>query len=243
MNKGKISIIIPVYNEQRTLKQLLDKVTKLKFKNLTKEMIIVDDKSTDESVKIIQSYKREKGVMVFMNKKNQGKSRSVKRGILASSGDIVVIQDADLEYEPKNLLEMAKLIQEDQADIVYGNRFGLKLKNKGPNYLGNFFLTKVSNVFTSLRGFTVPDMETCYKMAKGKVFRQIANNLKSRDNFSIEPELTARFSKFKMKGRRLRLKIIDINYYPRTSTEGKHMKAVRDGMRAMIAIIKYNLFN
>ncbi|MBN2016433.1 glycosyltransferase [Candidatus Dojkabacteria bacterium] len=237
----KISIIIPVYNEEKTLAEILKKIDKLSFGEIRKEIIVIDDASKDSTPNILKNYSEQKGFKVLRNSKNLGKTRTVKRGVLLSTGDVVVTQDADLEYEPEDLRVMLDKFIKDDLDVVYGNRFGSKLKNKGPNYLGNKFVTFFSNIFTSLRGFTVPDMETCYKMIRGDVSRNISKTIESKDNFSIEPEVTAKLSQYRVNDRKLRVGIVDIYYYPRTSAEGKHLKALQDGVKAFLAIIKFNL--
>jgi len=241
----KLSIVTPAYNEERTIRLLLEQLVNLDLKGTNKELIVVNDCSKDKTLEIIQKVAAEYtkpglSFKVLSNEKNSGKSQSVKKGILASTGNLVVIQDADLEYEPKELAQMVEMFKEDsELMVMYGNRFGKNNKVVyWQNWFGNRFLTLVSNFFTMWKGFTLHDMETCYKMAEGNVFRQLAAGITSTSNFGFEPEITAAFAKHKP---RLKLKQIPITYRPRTIAEGKHMKAFHDGMKALKEIIKFNL--
>ncbi len=233
----KLSIIVPVYNEENTIKNVLKTLLNLPMPNgMEKEIIVVNDKSTDKTGKLIESFKN-KGVKVFTNKVNLGKTGTVKRGILASTGDLVVVQDADNEYEPYDLLKMAVLMSSDpRIDAVYGNRFNKRNKNKGVNYIGNRALTLISNFFTLPSGVYVKDMEVCYKMIKGELFREIASTFQS-DRFGLEPETTAKLARSGAK-----VKNMDIHYYPRSFNEGKKLDAFKDGTRALVQIIMFNIF-
>ncbi len=240
----KLSLIIPVYNEQATLSQLLNKVETVDF-GLEKEIVIVNDASTDGTAQILADLKKEKHYKILENKKNVGKSQTVKKGILASSGDLVVIQDADLEYDPTELVEFVKLFKTTNVDVVYGNRFGRNNKVIYlQNWLGNSFLSLVSAFFTGLRAkMWTRDMEVCYKMAKGDIFRELAKSIESKSNFGFEPEITAKFSKFRhADGSRIAWQQLPITYFPRSIEEGKHMKAFKDGFKALAEILKFNLF-
>lgn len=241
----KLSIIIPIYNEEKTLSILLNKVLALDFGDgIEKEIVLVNDGSRDSSWEIIQDFeKRFAEIVGISNEKNLGKSQTVRNGILKSTGEIVVIQDADLEYEPLELVDMLKVMLQDDFDVVYWNRFGKKNKVIYlQNYIGNKGLSFISNIFTypRIRKY-IPDMEVCYKMIKGDILRDIAKDIESKSNFGFEPEVTAKLSKYKLNEKHLRFGIMPVSYYPRSRAEGKKMKAIEDGVKALIEIIKFNL--
>lgn len=245
MKYNKLSFIIPCYNEENTILQLITKILEINWP-LQIELVIVNDGSKDKSWDLLQRYNKDNRFKLINNPQNLGKSRTVKRGLVASTGDLVVIQDADLEYEPSDLLEFLELFEKNNVDIVYGNRFNRSNKVIYiSNWIGNQFLSIFSSLFTGIRnGMWTKDMEVCYKMVNGNVFRDIAVNLNATTNFGIEPEITARLSKYKMpNNKKLKFSQISINYYPRTVKEGKKMKGFSDGSKALIEIIKYNLFN
>lgn len=241
----KLSLVIPVYNEEATLPKILNKIEAVDF-GIDKEIVIVNDSSTDSTPKLLSDLQSESHYKILHNEQNLGKSQTVKKGILASEGDLVVIQDADLEYDPAELVSFVKSFQEDPSlDVIYGNRFGKHNKViYWQNWLGNSFLSLVSSFFTGLRsGLWARDMEVCYKMAKGDIFRELAESIESKSNFGFEPEVTAKFSKYKKPdGASLNWKQITISYYPRSIEEGKHMKAFQDGYKALKEIFKFNLF-
>lgn len=244
MKYKTLSIVIPIYNEEKTLRQLLDKVLSVQFPIAT-EIILIDDGSKDKSWRMMQEYSRKKNVIAFQNEENMGKSQTVRRGVLESTGDLVVVQDADLEYEPAELVEFVAMFAEEAVDVVYGNRFGKKNRTIYPVlWLGNTFLSMVSNFFTYLRArMWVRDMEVCYKMIRGEFFRDIAGHLQATSTFGLEPEITARIARFKKKsGRHLKVRQVPISYYPRSYSEGKKISPIRDGLRAVFEIVKYNLF-
>lgn len=248
MKTKKLSIIMPVYNEENTLKHIIDKVLGINW-GLELELIIVNDCSKDRSAKILESYSKDKHVTVITNPKNIGKSQTVKRGIAASTGDLVAIQDSDLEYEPEDLLKIVDIFRTRAVDAVYGNRFG---KNNKiiyySNWIGNRALSLFSNLFTYARArMWTSDMETCYKVIKGEIFRDIAATITSTTNFGLEPEITAKLARYKVKdskaSRHIKFAQIPINYHPRTIAQGKKMKGVSDGFKALYEIIIYNIFN
>lgn len=243
--ESKLSIVIPAYNEEKTLEELVNKVLEVQLPyNFTKEIVIVNDGSKDNSWQImLKLAATHKEINSIQNEKNLGKTQTVRNGILKSTGDFVVIQDADLEYDPNEISDLLKLAVDEKLDIVYGNRFGKKNKVIYlQNYIGNKFLSAFSNLFTFFRlGTWIPDMEVCYKLVKGDVLRDIAQNITATSNFGFEPEVTAKLSKYKLNGKRLKLGIVAISYYPRSIAEGKKMNAVRDGIKAMKEIIRYNL--
>ena len=248
MKIKKISLVMPVYNEEKTLAMILDKVLNIKW-GVSLEMIIVNDCSTDSSFKIMQSYqKRFKQIKILSNHKNIGKSQTVKRGIISSTGDLVAIQDSDLEYDPNDLLKILKLFHKKDIDAVYGNRFGRNNKIiYYSNWFGNRSLSMLSSLFTYLRArMWTSDMETGYKVIKGFIFRDIAKTIDAKTSFGFEPEVTAKLSKYKIKeegNRHIKFLQFPINYYPRTIAEGKKMKGLSDGIKALGEILRYNLFN
>jgi glycosyltransferase involved in cell wall biosynthesis len=241
-----ISIVIPVFNEEFTLKKLVEKVAKIEFNyGFVKEIIIVNDGSKDSSWQIMQDLQEKypQLLKIFNNSSNLGKSQTVKIGLLKTSGEIVVIQDADFEYNPVELKEMHTLMIKENLDVVYGNRFGKKNKViYWKNYIGNRALSVLSNFFTYRRiKIWIPDMEVCYKMIKGDLARNIAKKLVSTSTFGLEPEITAKLSLFKNNGKHLKFGIVPISYSPRTISEGKKMHAFSDGFKALKEIIKFNL--
>jgi len=237
---------MPIYNEAKTLSTMLDTILNLKW-GVNIEIIAVNDFSTDDSAKILESYKTKHNIKILTNTANLGKSQSVKRGIISSTGDLVAIQDADLEYEPKDLLRILQLFQNGDFDVIYGNRFG---KNNKiiyySNWLGNRILSLISSIFTYPRArMWTSDMETGYKVIRGTIFREIAQTLTAKTTFGFEPEVTAKLSKYKIideKGRHIKFTEIPINYNPRTIAEGKKMKGLSDGFKALIEIFRFNLF-
>ncbi|WP_372364545.1 glycosyltransferase family 2 protein [Candidatus Uabimicrobium sp. HlEnr_7] len=243
MKYKKLSIVVPIYNEEKTLEKILSKIESLSL-NIEKEIILVNDASKDNTLQILQRYTDKDNFIILHNEQNLGKSQTVKKGLLESTGDLVVIQDADLEYNPENWQQFLPYFEEHGYDIVYGNRFGKNNKViYWQNWFGNRFLSIVSSCFTYPRSrMMTTDMEVCYKMARGSIFREIAKTIRSKSNFGLEPEVTAKFSKFKIDGKHLKFKQIAIDYAPRSVEEGKHMKAFSDGFKALWEILKFNLW-
>jgi Glycosyltransferases, probably involved in cell wall biogenesis len=244
----KISIVIPVYNEEKTVSQIIEKVKKLKFpKKIRKEIIIVNDASTDKSMtfinKAIKNPPEDTEFIVLENKKNKGKSQTVKKGILNSTGDLVVVQDADLEYDPKDLVRFVKIfLSNPHLDVIYGNRFNKSNKfNSWVHSFGNRFVTFLSNLLTRPKGFAPRDMETCYKMVRGPIMRSIFSSLESTSNFGLEPETTAKLARYrKVGGEKLKFKDVDIYYKPRNFAEGKKMRWLKHGFEALLEILYFN---
>ncbi len=228
----KVSILIPVYNEKQSLEKLLEKVEEAPFAGLEKEIILVDDCSTDGTKDILKNL--ESKYKVLYHDVNQGKGAALRTGFSAVTGDIAVIQDADLEYDPKDYDGVLKLILDDEADIAYGSRFLDLTQSKTVvkiNFLANKMLTLMTNI---LFGAKLTDMETCYKAFKTEFLKGIT--IKS-DRFDFEPEITA-----KMLKKKARLKEAPISYKGRTFEEGKKV-TMADGIHAVIALIKYRFID
>ncbi len=232
-----ISIIIPVYNEEHTISEVIKGVLKSDTLEYKKEIIIINDGSDDNTRKIISRYSTGKNIKVIHNSHNYGKGYSVRKGIKISSGDIVLIQDADLEYSPTNYLALIEPINNEYADVVYGSRF----ISSGPyrvlfyyHYLANKLITTFSNMFTNLN---MTDIETGYKVFRGDIIRSIVPRLVS-SGFGFEPEITARISKIP----HIRIYEVGITYFGRTYQEGKKI-GWKDGLLAIIQIIRFNIFN
>ncbi len=223
-----LSVIIPAYNEIEFIDEVLRKVKESPYE---KEIIIVDDCSTDGTRERLKSL-NDAGIVTIFQEKNQGKGAALRRGIAAATGDIVLIQDADLEYDPKEYPVLLGPILDGKADVVYGSRF-----LGGPHrvlyfwhFVGNSMVTLLSNMFTNLN---LTDMETCYKVFKKEVIKTITIE---SDRFGVEPEITAKIAKGKW-----RIFEVPISYYGRTYEEGKKI-TWRDGIKAFFTIVKYNLF-
>ena len=225
-----LSIVVPCFNEINTLEEVIQKIKNSPIKN--KEIIIVDDYSTDGSREFLEKIK-DKNILIKFHKKNKGKGAALRTGIDCAEGQVVIIQDADLEYDPEDYPNMINPIIKNKADVVYGSRF----KGGQPHRVvyfwhrvGNGFLTLLSNIFTDLN---LSDMETCYKAFK----REIIQNIKiEEDRFGFEPEITAKISK-----KNYRIYEVGISYYGRTYKEGKKI-GWKDGVQAILCILKYNLF-
>jgi len=235
---SKLSIIIPAYNEENTIVQLLDKLDALELTgNITKEIIVVNDCSTDRTDEKIIEYIKEHAalnLLYYKHEKNQGKGAALHTGIEKATGEYLIIQDADLEYEPREFNHLLKPVIEGHADVVYGSRF----RGNNPHRIlffwhtvGNKFLTFLSNLFTNLN---LSDMETCYKLFKTDIIQNIP--LKEK-RFGFEPEVTAKISRVKD----IRIYEVGISYYGRTYAQGKKINW-KDGLRAIYCIFKYNLF-
>ncbi|MDD3012139.1 MAG: glycosyltransferase family 2 protein [Candidatus Gastranaerophilales bacterium] len=234
MKAQKISIIIPVYNEISTLEKILDKVEKTSFCSLEKEIILVDDESLDGTRDLLKKLEDSSKYKIYFHSKNLGKGAAIRTALSFAKGDIIVIQDADLEYDPEDYNNLIPLIIEDRADVVYGSRF-LREKTIGTfklsHYLGNIILTLLTNI---LYGTTLTDMETCYKAFRADVIKKI--DIKS-NRFDFEPEITAKVLKMKYC-----LLEIPISYYGRGHHEGKKI-TWKDGFGAIRALIKYRFFD
>lgn len=227
----KLSILVPVYNEKNSIELIIDKIVNTRIDNLEKEIIVVDDASTDGTSEILDSKISSKVSKIIHHKKNTGKGGALKTGFKNTTGDIVIIQDADLEYNPKDYKTVITPILENKCDVVYGSRFkkNKKLSDNKLNHFANKYLTKLSNFMT---GYKITDMETCYKAFKSEIIKSI--NIEE-NRFGVDPEITAKLSKMKVK-----ILEVPISYKPRRKSEGKKIR-IRDGFRAIYCIIKYNL--
>ena len=233
----KLSILIPVYNEEKTLETIFPKVFELEKSPLIDELeiIAVDDCSKDNSLNLLKKYESENKIRLFIHEKNQGKGAAIRTAMSNATGDYVVFQDADLEYEPQDLLKMLDYAVQNNVDVLYGSRFlGKKTSPLGKtHYFVNAGLTTLSNLFTGLK---LTDMETCYKMFKGEVLKEI--NIEE-NRFGLEPEITAKAARICAE-KNLTIKEIPINYNPRKYGDGKKIGA-KDGLRAVYIILKYGL--
>lgn len=221
-----LSVVIPCYNEKDTIKSIVDKVLAAPIKNM--ELIVVDDKSTDGTSDILDSTIAPLVSKVIHHEENQGKGGALRTGFQHATGDVVIIQDADLEYDPNEYPLTVMPIVNGECEVCYGSRF-LNQAAKGyrANRVANKFLTKLSNLFTHLH---LTDMETCYKTFKREIIQQV--DIKE-NRFGFEPEITAKLAKMKV-----RIKEVPISYYPRTNEEGKKI-GFKDGLRAIYCIWKY----
>jgi glycosyltransferase involved in cell wall biosynthesis len=228
----KLSVLMPVYNERKTLAEIVSRVLNQRIDGIDSlDLVIVDDASTDGSTEIIEQLARTHlQIKPILQKKNQGKGAAIRKAIDAASGDIAIIQDADLEYDPNDFRVVLTPILQGDADVVYGSRFIIKKEGRdlySKHALGNRFLTFLSNRFTNLN---LTDMETCYKA----FCLQSLKTIPLRSNrFGIEPEITAKIAK-----RKLRVHEVPISYHARTYAEGKKIKW-KDGIVAIYVILKY----
>ena len=233
----KLSVIMPCYNEKDTVEKIVAEVMGVDLGTTTKEIIMVDDGSKDGTRDILkQLAAKHPEIKLVFQKVNQGKGAALKRGILESTGDVVVIQDADLEYDPQEYRRLLYPIERGHADVVYGSRFIGGEPHRiiyYRNQVANKMLTTMSNLFT---GLNLTDMETCYKMFRGDLIRDLAAHLKAK-RFGFEPEITARVAKSKAP-----VYEIGISYYGRSKEEGKKI-GLRDGVKAVWEIVRFNVFD
>jgi glycosyltransferase involved in cell wall biosynthesis len=234
----KLSIIIPVYNEEKTIHLILNKIKRVNLLNdVTKEIIIVNDCSKDNTEEVVKKYLQDNptlDIKYFKHKVNKGKGAALHTGILKSSGEYLIVQDADLEYDPNEYNLLLQPLMDEVADVVYGSRFVGSKPHRILFFwhsIGNKFLTTLSNMFTNLN---LTDMETCYKMFRTDIIK----NITLRENrFGFEPEVTAKLARVPD----IRIYEIGISYYGRTYKEGKKI-SWKDGFRAIYCILKYGLF-
>jgi glycosyltransferase involved in cell wall biosynthesis len=228
----KLSIIIPCYNEVKTINKILEKI--ILVCPYEYEIIVIDDFSTDGTREALLSLDKAKISKIILNEKNFGKGYSINKGIQESTGEIILIQDADLEYDPGDYPKLVRPIMEGHADVVYGSRFTGSEEKRVLFYwhsLGNYILTTLSNMLTNLN---LTDMECCYKVFKSEIIKSIY--LKER-RFGIEPEITAKISKMN-----INIYEVGIKYYGRKYADGKKI-TWKDGISAIYCILYYNLFN
>jgi glycosyltransferase involved in cell wall biosynthesis len=227
-----LSVVMPVYNEKNTVLKIIDKVLSIP---IVGELIVVDDGSKDGTIEVLKEAKLDSRVKVFFHEKNQGKGAALRTGFKKTTLGIVTIQDADLEYDPHEFIEMIKPINDGFADVVYGSRLSGGKPQRVHMFwhkVGNTFLTLLTNV---LFNSTLTDMETCYKMFKKPVIDKI--DIKEND-FSVEPEITAKI----LKNKSLRIYEMPISYYGRTYEEGKKI-SWKHGFGALATLLKYRFTN
>ena len=226
----KLSVVMPVYNESKTIREIVRRVLDVPIE---KELLIVDDGSTDGTRERLAGEIGKLADRVILHEVNRGKGAALRTGIQAATGDLVIVQDADLEYDPQEYPRLVAPIVEGRADVVYGSRFIGAAPHRVLYFwhrMGNGLLTLVSNMFTNLN---LTDMETCYKVFRRSVIQSITIE---EERFGFEPEITAKVAKLGC-----RIYEVGISYYGRTYAEGKKI-GYKDGLRAIWCIVKYNLF-
>lgn len=235
MNKEDlvISVVIPCYNEVDHIEKVIDRVRNC---GLRTEIIIVDDGSTDGTRELLTGPLKSRVDKIYFHRQNQGKGAALRHGFRAAGGDLVIVQDADMEYDPKDFMVMVEpfIYRNADADVVYGSRYARCSRFRVDGFyheLGNRFLTLCSNICSDL---ALTDMETCYKMFR----REVIQSIRLKENrFGFEPEITAKVAK-----RRCKIYEVPISYHPRTFEQGKKI-GIKDAFRALYCIIKYNFFD
>ena len=230
---NKLSIIIPVYNEQNTVEEIIQLVENVDLGSIAKEVVIVNDASTDGTAAKLEEIKRKKPELIILtHEQNAGKGAALRTGIAHTTGDYVIIQDADLEYDPQEYKKLIEPIVEKRADVVYGSRFSGNYEDMSNlHYFGNKLLTLITNI---LFGVLLTDMETCYKLTPGDFLRKITIH---SNRFNFEPEITAKILKSG-----LRVIEIPISYKGRTHSEGKKI-TWKDGVSAVFTLLRFRFVN
>ncbi|MFC1756101.1 glycosyltransferase family 2 protein [Patescibacteria group bacterium] len=229
INIKKLSIVIPVYNEKNTLVELVEKVKAVDLGEIKKEIVLVDDASTDGTQEILSKLKEsDSSLKIFFKEENSGKGATLREGFKHTTGEYVIVQDADLEYEPKDYVKLLRALEEEDVDVVYGSRFSGNYEDMSSlHYFGNKLLTMVTNI---LFGVLLTDMETCYKLVPGNFIREL--DIKS-PRFNFEPEITAKILKSGMK-----ITEVPIWYKGRTHSEGKKI-TWKDGIAAVATLLRF----
>lgn len=230
----KLSVVIPVFNEKNTILNVLETVKKVDIGPTTMEIVVVDDHSTDGTCELLQSQPARDEIKFFFHERNMGKGAAVRTGFQHVTGDFIIVQDADLEYDPNEYKKLLEPLLSNKADVVFGTRFAGSDAHRVLyfwHYVGNQFLTTLSNMFSNLN---LTDMETGYKVFRKEILQAITLE---QNRFGFEPEVTAKIAKIKD----IRIYEVGISYHGRTYAEGKKINW-KDGFSAIWCIIKYNLF-
>lgn len=225
----RLSIVVPIYNEKNTIKKMVASVRKVDLGKVAKEIILIDDGSEDGSAELVKELAAKyKEIIAVYHEKNQGKGASLRDGFKETTGDYVIVQDADLEYNPNDYVKLLRTLKEEEVDVVYGSRFSGNYEDMSNlHYFGNKILTLITNI---LYGVLLTDMETCYKLIPGKFAREVQIDSM---RFDFEPEITAKMLKAGM-----RIKEVPISYKGRDFSEGKKI-TWKDGLAAMWTLLKY----